>query len=219
MVPAPAAGAVASSAAASADVPPTRAQAEVEQRAPVKAAAENPARVADSMLPAPAAASADGARPPLSVARTETRRREVVPPLNLGMGRMASPAPPASPDSRITTRPLLGLRQQMAPRGESWSWRVGDAAPRPVDAALLQWLARLDGAAGDGWQQAVVTDSALASGIVLELLREGRPHAWIRLDADAVRFGANANAARPLRASLPVAVAQDLRAVLEALAR
>jgi hypothetical protein len=211
------AAAVSSNAAPPADVPPPHAAAEVAQQAPAKLEAEKAAREMNAMIPQAAAPSAEGARPPAAVARAETRRRVEVQASNLG--RLAAGAPHLSAKSAIGTRPLFSLQQSLSTRGESWSWHVGTAMPRPVDAALRQWLARLDAAAGDHWQDAAVPGDAQAPGIVLELLLDGRPRARIQLDSDAVRFSDNADPARPLRAVLPAPVAQDLRTVLEALAR
>jgi hypothetical protein len=208
---------VSTNAAPPADVPPPRAAAEVAQQAPAKLEAEKAAREMNAMIPQAAAPSAEGARPPAAVARAETRRRIEVQASNLG--RLAAGAPPVSAKSTINTRPLFSLRQSMSTRGESWSWRVGTAVPRPVDAALRQWLARLDAAAGDHWEEAAVPGDAQAPGIVLELLLDGQPRARIQLDADAVRFSDFTDPARPLRAALSAPGAQDLRAVLEALAR
>ncbi len=216
-VRAAAAAGVGSNAGPSADVPPPRATAEATQPPKAKAEAETTAREMNAMIPPAAAPSAQGARPPVAVTRAETRRRVEVQASNLG--RLAAPAPPVSAQATINARPLLSLRLSMLTRGEGWSWRTGTAVPRPVDAALRQWLARLDNAAGDGWQEAGVSGDAQAPGIVLELLLDGLPRARIQLDTDSVRFSDNADTARPLRAELSAPAVQDLRTVLEALAR
>ena len=208
---------VSSNAGPPANVPAPRAAAEVVQQAPAKVEAEKAAREANEMIPPAASPSGEGARPPVAVARAETRRRIEVQASNLG--RLAAPAPLASAGGTVKIRPLLSLLRAMPPQGEGWSWRVGVAGPRAVDAALRQWLERLNDAAGDGWREAAVPGDVQAPAIVLDLLLDGRPRARIQLDADAVRFSDNADTARPLRAALPAPAAQDLRAVLETLAR
>lgn len=201
------------------DVPLPRSTAEVIQQAPAKPEAEKAVRDANTMFPPAAAPSAEGVRSAVAVARAQARRRSESQTSNLGPSRLAAPAPLASAGGTIKSRPLLSLLRSMVPRGEGWSWRVGAAVPRPVDAALRQWLARLDNAAGDGWQDAALSGDAQAPGIVLELLLDGRPRARIQLDADAVRISDNVDTARPLRAELSASAAQDLRTDLESLTR
>ncbi len=212
---------VSSNAGPPADVPSLRTQAEVAKQAPAKVEAEKAAREANAMIPPAASPSAERARPPVAVAGDDARRRLESQRSNLGLapGRLAAPAPLASAGGTIKIRPLLSLLRAMPLRGEGWSWRTGAAGPRPVDAALRQWLVWLDDAAGDGWQDAAVPGDARAPNIVLELLLEGRPRARIQLDAEAVRFSDIADTARPLRAALSAPAMQDLRTVLEALAR
>ena len=215
---APAAAGASANAGPPLDVLPPRAAAEVVRQAPAKVEAEKAARDVNGLIPPPAARSAEAARPSAAV-RAEARRRVEVQASSLGRLAVPAPAPLTSAGGMVKIRPLLSLLRAMPPQGEGWSWRVGVAGPRAADAALRQWLERLDVAAGDGWQEAAWHGDVQAPGIVLDLLLDGRPRARIQLDADSVRFSDNADAARPLRAALPAPAAQDLRTGLEALAR
>ena len=216
---APAAAGASANAGPPLDVLPPRAAAEVVRQAPAKVEAEKAARDVNGLMPPPAARSAEAARPSAAVERAEARRRVEVQASSLGPLAVPAPAPLTSAGGMVKIRPLLSLLRAMPPQGEGWSWRVGVAGPRAADAALRQWLERLDVAAGDGWQEAAVPGDVQAPGIVLDLLLDGRPRARIQLDADSVRFSDNADTARPLRAALPAPAAQDLRTGLEALAR
>jgi hypothetical protein len=120
------------------------------------------------------------------------------------------------------------LRADIAAAPERWQWRWADGEPRVADAALLEWLARVDAAAKRA--PGTVTATALsaapaksaaadAAGPALLLLVDGKPQCLVQIAADRVRLTAPDGKQHLLDAALPPTVAIELRSLIEAMAR
>ncbi len=125
-------------------------------------------------------------------------------------------AAPAASAGTAQLRPMAALLRSLATADARWS-RVGaNGTESAVDAALADWLASVDSAVVGHWQRGSPPTSAGGRGaLTIELLRDGRTAATLRIDDDAVAWreadGRAAYAplgpgvAGPLRAALPTA--------------
>lgn len=135
----------------------------------------------------------------------------------------------AAPPAAVARGSAIGrLRADIAAAPERWQWRWADGEPRVADAALLEWLARVDAAATRA--PGTVTATALgaapaksaaadAAAPALLLLVDGKPQRLVQIAADRVRLTAPDGKLRLLDAALPPMVAIELRSSIEAMAR
>jgi len=123
----------------------------------------------------------------------------------------AGPAP--------TANPVVHLRSAVAGAPGAWSWQRDGGPELPMNDAVQAWLGRLDDATRSRWQAGPA--GAGSAGQTLRLLRDGRLHTTLHVEAGAVRLeaAAQAGAASVPRAPLPAAAVEALATALEGATR
>lgn len=187
-------------------VPPPMPAAPVAPPAPVALAAAKPAARAEA---ADAARSGLPVEPaPATAAAPAAAAQGYAPSLRAGAAEMATAAAAAAPPG------LVELRARLNAEPQRWTWQRGDAAPRPVDAAVQAWLAQLDRAVGGRWQPHADTGAgrdllALRRGDAgLQRLRlDGERLIWLRAGQPALEASLTAEQARVLVLALDAAAA------------
>ena len=164
---------------------------------------------------APAASAAPAApvvTPPTEApapAPAPALRREALPRSDAAplAAQGAAPSPSPSPSLSFSPSPLAPLRAALAaPAG--WTWQRETGAAAGLDPRVADWLALLDGVAGDRWQPA---DAVVAGGDELRLVRDGRTVHRFVVQADGVAWHGPDGARR---AALDPAFARRLQAAL-----
>jgi hypothetical protein len=134
-----------------------------------------------------------------------------------------------APSRAASPNPVSRLRAAVSAEPGAWTWQRGNGAEQPMNDAAQAWLGRLDDATRSRWQTAPaaaaspVASAGASDGRPLRLLRNGRLHTTVHVDAAAVRveaagdaaLGAAGGAADAARAPLPAATAAALKAALE----
>ena len=133
------------------------------------------------------------------------------------------PAPEAAFTLPPGENPVGRVRAAVAASPEVWTWQRGSGAEQTMNDAVQAWLGQLDDATRARWQAGPAA-AATGGPPSLRLLRNGRLHTTVRIEASAVRLetagdsGVGAAAATPgltPRAPLPAATAAALKAALE----
>jgi hypothetical protein len=248
--PAPPAASPAAPAAATAAAPPPAPVAGMRAANPFPERKRE--AVADSAQPMPAARARDKSAEPPAAAAPEPGPAQtavqVAPPKAAGTitlergaaaataGRLpqlsANPSLAAGSASEpafnlsASENPVARLRAALAAEPQVWTWQRGNGTEQPMNEAVQAWLGQLDDATRARWQAAPTAAAAGgAAPLRLLLLRNGRPHTTVHIEAAAVRLetaggggGGAATAAPPgftPRAPVPAATAAALKATLE----
>jgi hypothetical protein len=209
-----------------------RAAPKADAAADAAGSADRLAKAANAVLPDAAPASGEVTsrtmvRAPKEAAASEPIGRAAQPAAGLALGARPAPAPapastPASATPQAVENPVPRLRAAVAAWPDVWTWQRGAGIEQPMNAALQAWLAQLDDATRSRWQAAPSSARSAASGSsqTLRLLRNGRLHSTVRIEAGAVRVesaGEPGDAASgvPRAAALPAGAAAALRSALE----
>lgn len=139
--------------------------------------------------------------------------------------RTAGPASAAA-----TTRPLRArsapvpalaeLRSRIATDPQRWTWRLGPGDTRAVDAPLLDWLTRLEAAAGVELDDAAALAGLANPGLLtLHLLRDAQLQGSVQFEPDALRIVIPGAAPQTRRAGLAPPTARAFEVELTQLAR
>ena len=185
--------------------PPAALQAAPPQAEPVEreAAAAPKAAALPASAPALARAAEAPAQSAVAAAAGAAATGAAAPGL-VGRARLAADSATAA---TAPNSPLAGARAAVSAWPEVWTWQRGSSTEQPMTSAVQAWLGQADQAAGEGWQAA---PSGAVSGRLqtLKLLRNGRLHTTVMLEAGALRVGT-------AQAPLPAATAAALSAALE----
>jgi hypothetical protein len=98
-------------------------------------------------VPAPGATARADAPPRLE---TQNPAAALAPPAG-GEGPRTVPGAAATASADVAPSPLGALRSALAAEPDAWSWARAGAHEQPLDAAMLDWLARLDAASNAPW--------------------------------------------------------------------
>ena len=160
---------------------------------------------------------------PLAPARgaaSEAADRDEAASTRLRFALRAASEPAAGP--LAVASPVAGLRAAVLAWPDVWTWQRGNGTEQAMNNAVLAWLGQLDDATRSRWQ-ATPAAAASGGGQAMRLLRNGRLHSTVHIEAGAVRVetarpssDASTGGARGMpRAPLPAATAAALRAALE----
>ena len=138
-----------------------------------------------------------------------------------GIGAATAAAPTRLLRERSAPAEMLAdLRSRIAAQPQRWTWRLGQGEARAVDAPLLDWLTRLEAAAGADLQDAAPAEALANAGpLILHLLRDAQLRGSVQLGPDAVRIVVIGAPPQARRAGLAPHTARDLEEELTRLAR
>ena len=173
------------------------------------------------------AASPPAPAQPGSPARAEAAARDAASVVADGApGLAAKPSQAARSASESASQlapadnPIARLRAAVAAGPDGWTWQRSNGPEQPMNDTVQGWLSQLDEVTRSRWQASL---AATDSGMTLRLLRNGRLHTTVHVEASAVRVEATGDFTVPAvptvptvpRAALPAATAAALRAALE----
>lgn len=153
---------------------------EVQRRAPApapveeKATADSSAAERAQLEVAPRAERARAAATAAANAKSESAQAEVERRQN----RLF--VPPPAPD-------LAGLRAALSAESSRWTWRyVGENEARSVDAALDDWLAKVETATRGTWRRIAAPDKLPSRE--LRLMQDGRVRHLLQLEGERITW-------------------------------